>query len=102
MTSAVVGGVDFSFNKYRINPSTEPALSPGADPSSNAPPAAFSRAGAYSVANFNVENLYDFRDDPFDGCDFAGNTGCPGVSPPFDYVPASEVRLRRASRCTRH
>ena len=90
MTSAVVGGVDYSFNKYRINPATEPAFSPGADPSSNAPPAGFSRAGAYSVANFNVENLYDFRDDPFDGCDFAGNTGCPGVSPPFDYVPASE------------
>ena len=36
-----------------------------------------------------MENLYDYRDDPFDGCDFTGNTGCPGVSPPFDYVPAS-------------
>ncbi|HET9608388.1 MAG TPA: hypothetical protein VFP06_02200, partial [Acidimicrobiales bacterium] len=36
------------------------------------------------------ENLYDFRDDPTDGCDFAGNPGCPGVSPPFDYVPASQ------------
>ncbi len=36
-----------------------------------------------------MENLYDFRDDPFDGCDFLGNTGCPGVNPPFDYVPAS-------------
>jgi uncharacterized protein len=41
------------------------------------------------VANYNVENLYDFRDDPTDGCDFAGNSGCPGVSPPFDFVPAS-------------
>ena len=37
-----------------------------------------------------MENLYDYRDDPFDGCDFAGNSGCPGVSPPFDYVPASD------------
>jgi hypothetical protein len=38
-----------------------------------------------------VENLYDRRDDPFDGCDFTGNPGCPGVNPPFDYVPASEA-----------
>jgi hypothetical protein len=41
-----------------------------------------------------VENLYDFRDDPFDGCDFTGNAGCPGVSPPFDYVPAGEADYR--------
>jgi predicted extracellular nuclease len=88
---AVVGGVDFSFDKYRINPSAQPAFSAGADPSLNEPPTAFDRKGAYSIANFNVENLYDYRDDPFDGCDFVGNTGCPGVSPPFDYVPESEA-----------
>jgi hypothetical protein len=38
-----------------------------------------------------MENLYDYRDDPFDGCDFTGNAGCPGVNPPFDYVPASDA-----------
>jgi predicted extracellular nuclease len=88
---SVVGGVDFSFDKYRINPAAQPAFSHGVDPSTNAPPQAFARSGAYSIANFNVENLYDYRDDPFDGCDFTGNTGCPGVSPPFDYVPASQA-----------
>jgi len=87
----VVGGVDFSFDKYRINPAQQPMLEAGVDPSLNAPPAAFDRGGAYSIANFNVENLYDYRDDPFDGCDFTGNTGCPGVSPPFDYVPESQA-----------
>jgi hypothetical protein len=45
----------------------------------------------FSTSDYNVENLYDYRDDPFDGCDFAGNSGCPGVFPPFDYVPASEA-----------
>ena len=89
--TAVVGGVDFSFDKYRINPAQEPVLTPGVDPSLNAPPAAFDRSGAYSIANFNVENLYDYRDDPFDGCDFTGNAGCPGVAPPFDYVPESQA-----------
>ena len=91
LDAAVVGGVDFSFDKYRINPAQQPALTPGVDPSLNAPPAPFDRSGAYSIANFNVENLYDYRDDPFDGCDFTGNTGCPGVSPPFDYVPESQA-----------
>ncbi|HET7367866.1 MAG TPA: lamin tail domain-containing protein [Gaiella sp.] len=89
LDAAVVGGVDFSFDKYRINPSDQPEFSHGVDPSLNAPPTAFDRKGAYSIANFNVENLYDYRDDPFDGCDFTGNAGCPGVSPPFDYVPES-------------
>jgi predicted extracellular nuclease len=91
LDTAVVGGVDFSFEKYRINPSDQPGFSHGADPALNAPPPAFDRKGAYSIANFNVENLYDYRDDPNDGCDFTGNTGCPGVSPPFDYVPGSQA-----------
>lgn len=90
-TNVLVGGVDYSFNKYRINPAAQPALAPGVDPSTNAPPQAFARDGAYSVANFNVENLYDYRDDPFDGCDFVGNTGCPGVNPPFNYVPLDQA-----------
>ncbi|HEY1318062.1 MAG TPA: hypothetical protein VGF10_12640, partial [Gaiella sp.] len=91
LDAAVVGGVDFSFDKYRINPAQQPDLTPGVDPSLNSPPPAFDRSGAYSIANFNVENLYDFRDDPFDGCDFTGNGGCPGVAPPFDYVPESQA-----------
>jgi predicted extracellular nuclease len=91
LDTAVVGGVDFSFEKYRINPADQPGFAHGADPALNAPPPAFDRKSAYSIANFNVENLYDYRDDPNDGCDFTGNTGCPGVSPPFDYVPASQA-----------
>ena len=46
------------------------------------------------MSTYNLENLYDFRDDPTDGCDFAGNTGCPGVSPPFDYVPGQPGGVR--------
>ena len=56
--------------------------------------AAFDRSVAYSIANFNFENLYDYRDDPFDGCDFSGNSGCPGVTPPFDYTPASDAEYQ--------
>jgi uncharacterized protein len=89
LNADAVGGLYVSFDKYGIQAESV-AFTPGADPSANAAPTAANRFEEYAVATFNVENLYDFRDDPFDGCDFVGNTGCPGVSPPFDYVPASQ------------
>jgi hypothetical protein len=91
LTNAPIGGVYFSFSKYQIMIGQQLELDPGVDPASNAPPQGFDRDQQFGVATYNVENLYDFRDDPFDGCDFAGNTGCPGVSPPFDYVPADDT-----------
>jgi hypothetical protein len=91
VTNSPIGGVYFSFSKYQIMIEQQLELDPGVDPASNAPPEPFPRDQQFSVSTYNVENLYDFRDDPFDGCDFTGNAGCPGVSPPFDYVPASEA-----------
>ena len=59
------------------------------------PPAAADPDAEFATSDYNVENLYDFRDDPFDGCDFVGNPGCPGVNPPFDFVPASEAAYQK-------
>ncbi|WP_030490182.1 lamin tail domain-containing protein [Micromonospora chokoriensis] len=88
-----VGGVYYSFEKYGVQ--VERAeFAAGADPSKNNPPKPADRSQEVAVATYNVENLYDYRDDPFDGCDFAGNTGCVGVDPPFDYVPSSEAEYR--------
>ncbi|HEX2355096.1 MAG TPA: lamin tail domain-containing protein, partial [Micromonosporaceae bacterium] len=85
----VVGGLYFSFEKYGVQ-AEQAAFEGGADPSTNHPPQQANRSQEFSTATYNVENLYDFRDDPFDHCDFAGNPGClPSVRPPFDYVPAS-------------
>ena len=90
LTGDAVGGLYFSFGKYGVQAESA-AFAPGADPSLNAPPAAGDRGREVAVSTYNLENLYDYRDDPTDGCDFAGNPGCPGVSPPFDYVPASQA-----------
>jgi predicted extracellular nuclease len=90
LTGDAVGGVYYSFNKYGVQPGSA-SFAAGADPSKNHPPKAADRATEFAISTYNVENLYDFRDDPFDGCDFVGNTGCPGVSPPFDYAPASRA-----------
>jgi uncharacterized protein len=78
-----------------VQTQTQPSLGAGPDPSDNAPPRAADQGREYAIASFNLENLYDFRDDQGDGCDFADDTGCPGVSPPFDYVPASDADYRR-------
>ena len=88
----LVGGVYFGFNKYQVMPNVQPDWKHGVDPSTNAPPQAFDRGAEYSIADYNVENLYDRRDDPNDGCDFPGNPGCPGVSPPFNYVPETQAQ----------
>jgi uncharacterized protein len=88
LTGDAVGGLYFAFEKYGVQVE-QVAFAAGTDPSGNAPPRPAVRSEEFAVSSYNVENLYDFRDDPFDGCDFLGNTGCPGVNPPFDYVPAS-------------
>ncbi|GAB3144327.1 hypothetical protein GCM10027290_22400 [Micromonospora sonneratiae] len=88
LTTDAVGGLYYSFEKYGVQVE-QAAFAAGADPSTNHPPRPADRNRELAVASYNVENLYDYRDDPFDGCDFTGNSGCPGVDPPFDYVPAS-------------
>jgi predicted extracellular nuclease len=99
LTNAPVGGVNYTFNKYRIEISSQPTFSEGLDPAANNPPTAIAdRSAEYSIVDYNLENLYDYRDNPFSGCDFAGNTGCSQVppftapvNPPYDYVPASDA-----------
>ncbi len=91
LANAPVGGVYYSYGKYQVQVAEQPQLIPGADPALNAPPAPPERELGYSIVTYNLENLYDYRDDPFDGCDFPGNPGCPGVYPPFDYVPESDA-----------
>jgi hypothetical protein len=100
-TGDAVGGLYYAFNKYGIQVGGI-GFRDGPDPAANHPPRPADRLREVAISTFNVENLYDFRDDPHDGCDFAGNSGCPGVTPPFDYVPASaadyQARLGRLGR----
>jgi hypothetical protein len=90
ITNALTGALYFAFNKYSVEVEQQPVLVNGVDPALNDPPSAAVDGVEFATSDYNVENLYDRRDDPFDGCDFTGNPGCPGVVPPFDYVPVSE------------
>jgi predicted extracellular nuclease len=99
VTNAPAGGLNYTFSKYRIEITEQPALSEGIDPALNNPPTAFDRSSDFSIADYNLENLYDYRNNPFSGCDFTGDTGCSSagtpfisdVTPTFDYVPASDA-----------
>jgi uncharacterized protein len=99
VTNAPVGGVNYSFSKYRLEVTQQPVLNDGPDPAANNPPTTFERSQDYSIVDYNLENLYDFRNGP-SGCDFASDTGgcsnvgtpyISAVAPPYDYVPASEA-----------
>jgi predicted extracellular nuclease len=104
VTNAPAGGLNYTYSKYRIEISEQPTFEEGVDPAANNPPSEFDRSIHYTIADYNLENLYDYRDNPFSGCDFANvpagsnagcsNTGTPflsAVTPPYDYVPASDA-----------
>lgn len=92
---AITGAVQYAYREYRLQAAAFPEVVPAEPPEVDVP----SPESGLRIASYNVENLYDWVDDPFDGCDFSGNEGCSGVRAPFNYVPASEgeyrARLRR-------
>lgn len=91
ITRVTTGGVMLSFGKYTINVADQIELDTGGvEPADNAPIQPVDRDTQFTVGAYNVENLYDTRSNPNSGCDTPDGPGCPGVSPPFDYLPESE------------
>ena len=97
LTQACVGGVIYSYNQYKVMPIQAPDSERGLDPSENVIPEVFEQdsggAGVH-VVTFNVENLYDHRDDPSDPCDAFDDPGNQSIQPPFNYLPANETIYR--------
>ena len=104
VTNAPAGGLNYTYSKYRIEISEQPTFSEGVDPAQNNPPTTFDRTQDYSIVDYNLENLYDYRDNPFSGCDFNGTgndkcskTGTPflsDITPSYDYVPDSDAVIK--------
>ncbi|WP_051704478.1 hypothetical protein [Glycomyces sp. NRRL B-16210] len=105
ITEAATGGVYLSYAKYTVEVAENLVLEGGLEPAANNP---VEPAGRHEVAigSYNIENLYDTRDNPNSECDFEGDEGCVdpedpegNVNPPFDYVPATyeeyEARMER-------
>ncbi|THV37079.1 hypothetical protein [Glycomyces buryatensis] len=95
ISEATTGGVYLSFGKYAVEVAQDLELEEGLDPSENHPVEEPGR-GEAGIASYNIENLYDTRDNPNSECDDASDAGCVdaedpegNVDPPFDYVPSS-------------
>jgi predicted extracellular nuclease len=91
--SAVTGGVHYSYNSYVLQVEAPPDLRPAPAPEPLLKALAPDE-NTLRIAVYNVENLYDFVNDPFDNCDFEGDPGCRGTRFPLNYVPESDEVYR--------
>ena len=92
--ASVYGGVIYNYSTYKVAVDRELELTANVMPVDNHAPAANDPSTSFSVATYNVENLYDFENDPYDGCDFEGDEGVKGVRKPYDYVAKSEEAFK--------
>lgn len=79
-TSPLTGNLVYAFARYTLQIDTLPEVQAGVAPDQNTPIVAADPATQFTVATFNVENLYDFYNDPFDINDNPENLA-------FNYVP---------------
>jgi predicted extracellular nuclease len=97
----LVGAIQYSWGEYILQITHLPEISQADKPVQTLPEADPDHPGL-RIAAYNVENLYDYIDDPFRDCDFHGNPGCPGVREPFNYLPPSDdiyrLRLQNIAR----
>ncbi len=98
LTGNITGSIVYSYGKYKFMPTKVPGLKQGADPSKNRVPLSHSAANAdratFRVVTYNLENLYDYRDDPNDPCDSFQDKGSDNIQPPFNYLPSNESHYR--------
>lgn len=102
LSADVTGVVLWTGDLYALHVVAPPVYERGPAPDRNEPPPVQTSRMQLRVATYNLENLYDFRDDPFDASDFyepapsgAGSNAVPRLQ---NYVPASEAEYRARLR----
>lgn len=95
---AVIGGLQFGYGQYVMQVEEMPETRGGSAPSTWRIPAPEGSEDRLRIASYNIENLYDYIDNPFHGCDFVGNPGCPGIREPWTYLPLSDAHFRAQVR----
>ncbi len=95
---ALVGGLQFAFGQYVLQVERMPEVRGGPPPSAWRIPAPEGSETRLRIATYNIENLYDFVNNPFHDCDFPGDPGCPGVREPWNYLPPLDAHYRAQLR----
>ncbi|MCI0712434.1 MAG: hypothetical protein L0154_19925 [Chloroflexi bacterium] len=84
LETPLTGNIVYAFGRYTLQIDSLPRFRHEVNPADNHPVPEIDRTRQFSVATFNVENLYDFYNDPFDREDNPGDTR-------LNYVPLSMV-----------
>ncbi|WFB37703.1 hypothetical protein P3T73_08025 [Kiritimatiellota bacterium B12222] len=97
LSSALTGGMVYTWGEYVLQVDRLPVFVPASEEDSVLP-AEEEAHPRLRIAAYNVENLYDFVNDPFDFCDFHDDSGCPGSRFPLNYVPETDEIYRARVR----
>ena len=84
LETPLTGNIVYAYERYTLQIDSVPRFRREVNPADNHPVPDIDRTHQFSVATFNVENLYDFYNDPFDREDNPGDTR-------LNYVPLSMV-----------
>ncbi len=95
---ALTGGLHYSFGNYVLQVEHLPEWRGGESPASWYIPVPEGSENRLRIATYNIENLYDFVDNPFSDTDFPSNPGSGHVRPPFTYLPGSDAEYREQLR----
>ena len=102
VSDSITGTAFFDHRKYRVLPSHQLTLTRGPDPFANHPPDKVNPREVANILQANMYNLYDYHDDPHDGCDFPTDRGCGHIKPPFNYIPESDEEYRTRLKVWAH
>jgi len=98
LTEPLPGALQQRYDSYTVQAASQPVWQRGSDPSHNGLPRPADPKTHFTIATFNVENLFDLRNDPDDFCDFETDPGNESVSRPFNYLPATDEVYREKLR----
>lgn len=90
----LVGGLQYAFGQYVLQLQDPPKVREGPPPAAWRIPPTPGEEPRLRIATYNIENLYDYVNNPFHDCDFPGDPGCPGVREPWHYLPLSDAHYR--------
>ncbi|MCC5843923.1 MAG: hypothetical protein JJU05_06705 [Verrucomicrobia bacterium] len=94
----LTGGIQYSFGNYILQVEHLPEWRGGESPATWHLPVPEGSKDRLRIATYNIENLYDFVDDPFSDVDFHTNPGTGHVRPPFTYLHSSDAEYREQLR----
>ncbi len=95
LVESIEGVVVERYGRPVVYAGADAVLTPGHDPAATRPALPKIGGPRLTVVSYNVENLYDHRDDPFDRDDYEAEWDDEGNPILRDYVPGSEDAYRR-------